>query len=480
MINKYPKYLFFIILISVTLKIFYFEYLSTITVDDLTYIKLTNNLFENFYYSLNNIDPHTFYPPLYPIILGLEKKILSDWYYVYFFNNILLTTITSYILCLIVYEFFENYFDKFVYPLFFLYPIFITGRSIINVSSEIIVNFILIISYYYILKSFKNKKIKYLILPNILLSSSYLIRPECILFFISLIIYQIIFISNLKRKIIITLFSLINGIIFILSYIYYLYLILGTITLSEKSSVVSEIGNNLSQSSFLLKINNLFSILFLTPNLINPFLLLGLIIFILKIFNLKKNILFKHNYFIIYFPTFCFLLILTFKYALIGRVIYQIIPFLLILSCIGFGYFIKIHKSLLNTFTLVFFIFSIFLIINLEIYNNHSVLYKKMYNYVEENFEETDYNCILSRDAKAEYYLPASKIIIFDINNYQNNLCVPKFIFVSNLTHIALRPITKLETSFFNKEVITINENQYNKHSTINRDKYFVDLYIKN
>ena len=428
------------IIITIILKLFFFYNLSTINNDDLKYIELSNNLFQNLFFSLDGEKLHTFYPPGYPIILGLEKIILLNWENVFLFNNLVITTLTSLIIFFILKKYLLNYYHIIFLPLILLYPIFTTGRTIINVSSEIIFSFIICLGTLFLFR-FIYEKQKYvnLFFCNILFAFSYLIRPEGLLFFFILLLYQLIILKKdiLKFKYFFLSFS--SFCIFILSYVFFLYLNLGYITISPKHKVVSSVGEGLTNNNFLTKINNFIDLILFTPNLIHPILIPGIIFFFIGLFRNKINGENLKKLFFLFFPTLSFLVIIITKYFIIGRVIYQIIPFLILFSYIGYyQFFARYEKKFifLSPFIIILFLASILVILKLEVSDNHSVLFKKSAKYFYDL--EIKNKCILARDGKLEYYLPNNNIIVIGREKYAKKECNPEYILLSNLSHIVL------------------------------------------
>ena len=68
------KFFIFIIVLflSIIIKIFFFNY-SHFSNDSETYILIGKNFFNNGFISVDGKTAHTLFPPLYPIILQLQK-----------------------------------------------------------------------------------------------------------------------------------------------------------------------------------------------------------------------------------------------------------------------------------------------------------------------------------------------------------------------------------------------------------------------
>ena len=172
------------------------------------------------------------------------------------------------------------------------------------------------------------------------------------------------------------------------------------------------------------------------------------------------------------------MVIIITKYFIIGRVIYQIIPFLILFSYIGYyQFFARYEKKFifLSPFIIILFLASILVILKLEVSDNHSVLFKKSAKYFYDL--EIKNKCILARDGKLEYYLPNNNIIVIGREKYAKKECNPEYILLSNLSHIALWKITNLEKENFNKTNIILDNNFYNLEKIFKKDNYFVKIY---
>ena len=84
---------FFIIVIALISKIFFFYEFSVINEDDLRYIKISEAIYDNFNYEIITAPGHIDFPPGYPLIIGFEKLFLKTWENVYLFNFLIISTL---------------------------------------------------------------------------------------------------------------------------------------------------------------------------------------------------------------------------------------------------------------------------------------------------------------------------------------------------------------------------------------------------
>jgi len=187
-----------IILLSLIIKTIYVVSVDTDKEfgDQSWYIELAKNLHDKNNFSRDGINPEINRNPLYPTILSIFYFFIKDFYLIAKLINILLGSLIPLILYKISLIYFNKRTSKIVAFLSLIYPPF-TIYSI-YVLTEIFYTFLLLISYYFLLKYISNKRINYGVLAFVLLGFSTLTRGET--FFLTIILIVFLFFYDKKSN----------------------------------------------------------------------------------------------------------------------------------------------------------------------------------------------------------------------------------------------------------------------------------------
>src|SRR5438046_1550645 len=108
--------------LATLLKIFFFLRYNFITDDDFySYLPLSKNIFDSLQGAGTFSD--TVFPPGYPFLLGLEKLLFGSFEAAFFFNYVLVTSLTSLVIFYLTKKFIDSAIAFFLIPLIFLYPL---------------------------------------------------------------------------------------------------------------------------------------------------------------------------------------------------------------------------------------------------------------------------------------------------------------------------------------------------------------------
>lgn len=465
-------YILIVVLVTVALKIFYFNF-YTISNDAGAYIALSEGIFKFHKITLDGVSNYLAFPPGYSLLLGLERIILLKYDYALFFNYVFITTLTSVLLIVFYYRNFTKENIIIFIPLALLYPVFITSNKLLSASSEYLYTFLLWLGIIYLYKFlfFKPKKI-YLFLISAFFSYIYLIRPEGLLF----LVLSLFIILYYRRK----SFSFRDGLvfalpvfIFVFPYIHYLYNALGYITISFKDRAILEETKLLYPNKISLYISNIKNIflLIIRPNFINPIVTIFMIyfLFIFKYFDKEKKV--KVAILLIFLFS---MVLVSIRYFVWARVLYPILPALLVITCLSLNHAINKYNlriQYLPFFLSAYLVFCSFAPILKNNFYNDPLLYKRAGIFIKDKFGPD--KLIMSRSNIIFYYAQARKV------EFQENTMPPDFIVISNVSHVSLSPIDIFETKNLNQKRIILKGQEYIEIKRYGNDRYLVKIFKK-
>jgi len=329
---RHAKLLVFLVFISTIIRYVVFKTYYVFSNDDLYYWDWVHALLNSESFDLED---SPVFPPGYPMILLFENWILGSAYVTKMFEQVILMTLIP-VLIVIFLQKMQLNLDRLFLTSIFSVPFMFLGMSTINVSSEIWYTVIVFIGLLLIISADATSLVKNSISSSVLFSFAYLIRPEALVYFVSLALAIAFWaskyemgLSELLRKFWILLIppaTAISGLGVFLTKYY------GQFTLTGKFKMNYEISREISENIFLRIFENALGLIrvLVAPLFFGPGLVilgsLGLVFIILG----KKKIDF--NFMIIFVPSLLMSLILLLLYPM-GR---PLIPSIVVVIILGY------------------------------------------------------------------------------------------------------------------------------------------------
>ena len=93
---KYFLYTSFLLCFATLFRSYIFNLYGGFSNDDIFYMSMATNIWNKGMISLDGVNVHTTWPPGYPFALGLEKKIMGNYFEVIKFNYVYGTALLSF------------------------------------------------------------------------------------------------------------------------------------------------------------------------------------------------------------------------------------------------------------------------------------------------------------------------------------------------------------------------------------------------
>lgn len=484
------------LLISIFIKIFFLRN-SYFSNDDEAYINIGENIFNLGIISSDGESIHTLFPPLYPVLLKIQKFFFNSYYEVLFFQYILTNTILAFIAGFVGTAYFKS--QKYIFFVLLIHPVFSISRITITISSELWFSVFIWSGIVLLFLQMKKDHFFYLFFANILFSLSYLIRPEGLAFFSSsFLVFLFQYVKIYQKKIFsfanIQMFfgkiirkqffiSFILPIAFIvLPYTIFLFYNTDELTLSGKISVNNYIfyENEAIYSKLTHFISNFISfldILFSSPFFLTPLINFGIILFIII------NIFFKHNFlsinYLIFLLPLTLISILLLIYTSWARALYVFVPFFVIVALKSLDRFFQ-YLKINNIFIFITFIANVIVVLfvfmkTTSYCENNRSLYHEINNYIRMN--------VLNSNKKISVGTRDTQIRIDSTNiniceNYFNCKKTEYFV-LSNIKSNFMDSPKKFEKDNINFQRFEYNEEIYELTRVNSCGKGYVKLYEK-
>lgn len=466
--------------VALLLKMYFFTHFNMISKDDYGgYIPLAANLLSHHSLTLDGKTPHTVFPPGYPFLLAIERSLMGGFERVFFFNYVIVTTLTSLVILLFFIRQFPRENVTVSIPMLFLYPYIITSNKISSASSEYLYALCVWGGVYYLYAYlFERQKNVYLFAAGFLLSYSYLMRPEALLVVAAV---PFIVLWRFKRQAITggAVFAYLAPVVVIVGwYVYFLYSNLGEFVLSGKQVLANAYIVAHKIDRVALCKSNVLGVLkiFIAPNVINPIILICGAFFVALLVKgsfageeRRKLLL------LLVFPALIMALLIPYKP--IERALYAFIPMLLVVCVVSINRIMerfRINPAVAAFCIALFFVASVFAPSVRANFYNDPFLYKEAGRFILETYGEA--RTILARDPRLTYYAGGS-VIPFD--HAVDSDEPPDLLVVSNLTHSSLVPIGEAEAEAFMNPVCDYKGHMYRRARDFGNRGYFVKIFTR-
>jgi hypothetical protein len=479
------SFLILCLVVVTVLRSFFFKSFGTFSGDDRLYVEIAKNLFPNLMISVDGITPHTIWPPGYPFILAIQKFIFGSYFATKYMQYVFITAFIS-LITLAIARFLNLKITYLSIVLCVLNPLFILHPATNQISAGTWYTIITLTGTFSVLKFSSNFKFKYLLLGSSCYAISYLLRPEGLSYFSTVIVALIYWHIKTKPKLNFIslakpLFSLgIPLIIFILPYIYFLYVNIGELVISGKSTVIDGLVASGNQTPLEHYISNIISIgrIFIAPLLLGPLVLILFLGYVWLALNrkIKTNI----SDLILLAPIPILLSSFVVFYAL-GRAMYSSIPIFLILSLKTLDYLQKKFNPSLKTQNLLLIsiilyqLVIIFSPVILGRFDNTPKLYYQAVDFIthEMALANNERAIVYSRDRTLNLYNKNLEVC------YDLEACTEKFdyLILSNFNHVKLKKKSSHEENKIFKESIVIKSSKCNRARTFSRGAFRTEVY---
>jgi hypothetical protein len=320
---------------------FFFETFGTLSNDDAAYVGMAKHIFSG-QPTIDGSNPHTLFPPGYPLILAIENLVFESFYEARRFEYVFLTAIIP----VVSLAFFKPLDIKPSLPhvsLLCFMPFLLFFTATLGGATEIWFTIFALCGTYLILNFHFTQRIFFLLLGNCLFSFSYLIRPEGIAYFASSIAATFFLINSRaftvdKNQIVkIVLSFMVPVSALILPYVLFLYDSTGQLAVSGKAAFNQELVASIYSSQTEKLIANTTGLVrvLVAPLFLGPIVLIFMVAFISGVF--LRHLSFKKSYILLIAPI-PIIFIALLNYLPWARSLIPTVPIFLIFAIKGFDF----------------------------------------------------------------------------------------------------------------------------------------------
>ena len=258
-------------------------------------------------------------------------------------------------------------------------------------------------------------------------------------------------------------------------YIIFLYRNLGYLTISGKHPFSDDIVQSVYGSRGDLILYNLkkLSLIFVSPNIINPVLYIGSCALLWNAIRsqIPKEKLSRTIIFII--PVFMLLIILT-AYTPLTRAVYTFIPCFILAGAAGIitaRKNIRVNPAIISYSLITVMLASTFIVFLTREFNNHTFLYKDAFQYISNNF--SDDKTVMARFLTCSYYHKNSTYVSI---SYSSKV-IPDIVVLSNLTHPSLDKLSGWEADNMSHKDFLLHGKKFQQAKRLGDKNYSLEIF---